>query len=714
MNASVESLLKAALEHLNAGRLAEAEACYKALSAHVPQHPDVLHGLGLLAHKTGRHFRAAELIQAAINAYFRDGASAHTRAQAHSNLGTVQLALGEVVQAAASFAEAVRLDPRYVLAHYNLGRARSELGDAAGAANSYRRALKLDPRCAEAYYNLAQVCLRLNRLDESMSCLRKVNALWPKFAPAYARLGVVYLKRRELSQAFVQLEHALELDPDLVEALVTIGEAWVHHGSPDRAVHCCKRALSVRPRSIGARLQLGAAYVRQGRAHEAFAICKEAVDLLVKGAGGEEGYYPAHVREDLSFIYSRLAFISNYLSDFTPQDVYAAHRCYGENLEAAVQHHWPHANNRDSERRLKIGYISPDLRLHSVAYFIEPVLAHHNKTRVEVFGYYHFREVDEVTTRLRGYADHWLDCCDYTDDELAQRIRADGIDILVDLAGHTSDNRLAVFARKPAPVQVTYLGYVATTGLKAMDYRLTHADADPPGSEKRDSELLYYLPRSLWCYRPPDDMPAVVAVTPARRNGYVTFGSLNNVAKVSNAAVALWSRVLHAVPGSRLIMAGVPEGKARSHMHARFAAYRIETVRIEFHPWLGLKEFRELHHGIDVMLDPFPHNGNTTTCENLWMGVPVLSLAGDRFVARFGYMLLKCIGLESLAAHDEEEYVSLAVALTCDHDRLDALRAGMRARITTSPLRDEAGFTRDLEAAYRAMWRAWCAQGAQT
>jgi predicted O-linked N-acetylglucosamine transferase (SPINDLY family) len=412
----------------------------------------------------------------------------------------------------------------------------------------------------------------------------------------------------------------------------------------------------------------------------------------------------------LAMAYDSRLLALNYLPEATPAAIYEEHRRYAAQFEAPLQPSWSApTNTREPARRMKIGYVSPDFRLHPVAFFIEPVLAHHDRREVEVYCYYNNTLQDAVTARMQAYADHWLPCQGTTDEALAARIRADGIDILVDLAGHTAGNRLLVFARKPAPVQVTYLGYVATTGLTAIDYRLSHIDADPAGAERYNSERLYRLPRSLWCYRPPLDMPAVVTETPARRSGHISFGSLNNIAKVSDPAVALWSRLLQALPGSRLIMAGVPPGSAQQHILARFAAHGIAAARLELHPKLSHPSFRELHHRIDIALDAFPHNGNTTTCESLWMGVPVISLIGDRFVARFGYTLLKGIGLADLAARDEAAYLAMATGLAADLDRLDALRAGMRARIASSALRDEAGFTRDLEAAYRAMWRAWCA-----
>jgi predicted O-linked N-acetylglucosamine transferase (SPINDLY family) len=356
--------------------------------------------------------------------------------------------------------------------------------------------------------------------------------------------------------------------------------------------------------------------------------------------------------------------------------------------------------------------MSGDLRQHSVAYFLEPVLAHHDRRAVEVHAYATGLTQDAVTDRLQGLVDHWTGCTGLSDDALAGRIRSDGIDILVDLSGHTGGNRLRVFARKPAPVQVTYLGYAATTGLSAMDYRLTTAVVDPPGQEAYHSEALYRLPRSLWCYRPSAEAPEVNRETPAARHGVITFGSMNNIAKVSPETVALWGEILRRLPGSRLVMTSVPEGSVRATLTERFAAVGVEGPRLVLHGKLPAERFWEVLGGIDIGLDPFPYNGTTTTCETLWMGVPVVTLEGSSAVARSGVALLSLAGLPELIARDEPGYVRIALDLARDLPRLSALRAGLRPRLAASPLRDEPGFTRELEEAYRAMWRRWCASGA--
>jgi len=552
-------------------------------------------------------------------------------------------------------------------------------------------ALKID--LVQALNNLGIAYFEQGKYDDAVATYQRALVVKPDYARAHCHLGNAYYKQGRYAEAVGSYRRALAIEPNYAEACSDLGTALVYLDRPDEAVANCRKALDLKPDYARAHHNLAFVLMHQGKPDAALASCQQAQAL-------QPDFALAHDTGLLALLYRDAE---------SPHEILAAHRRYAAQFEAPLRPLWPaHTNNRDPSRRLKIGYVSPDFRVHSVAYFMEPLLAHHDRRMAEIFCYYNFGVRDALTKRLMAYADHWLDCAGLTDAELAARIQTDGIDILVDLAGHTGSNRLLVFARKPAPVQVTYLGYVATTGLTAMDYRLSHSDADPTGYERYNSERLYRLPRSLWCYRPPLDMPAVEPVTPARRNGHITFGSLNNIAKISDSAIALWSRLLQALPGSRLIMADVALGAAQQHMYARFAAHGIAAACIELHPKLPHQSFRELHHRIDIALDPFPHNGNTTTCESLWMGVPVLSLIGDRFVARFGYLLLKTIGLAELAAHDEAEYLAIATALAQDLDRLDTLRGGMRARIESSPLRDEAGLTRDLETAYRAMWQQWC------
>jgi predicted O-linked N-acetylglucosamine transferase (SPINDLY family) len=394
----------------------------------------------------------------------------------------------------------------------------------------------------------------------------------------------------------------------------------------------------------------------------------------------------------------------------TPVDVLAEHQRWGAQHAERFRANRPiFANVADPERRLRVGYVSADLRYHAIACFVEPVLAHRDRAAFEVFCYDNSAGTDPVKERLKGFADHWRSIDALDDERVAATIFADRIDILVDLSGHTKGNRLLAFARKPAPAQMTWLGYPNTTGLDAIDWRITDAIADPPAmTEAYYSERLLRLPGSMWCYRPFDTMPAPGAGP--EPGTAPTFGSMNSFHKLNAAVVKLWSRLLHAVPESRLIVATVPAGGAQQRLLDTFAAHGIAESRIECATKLGNEAFWALHRRIDVALDPFPMNGGTTTCETLWMGVPVVTLKGASFAARAGCSILTAAGFPEWIASSEEDYLRIAGELARDRPNLARLRGGIRDRLHASALLDGATFTQGLEQLYREAWRDWCAR----
>ncbi len=564
----------------------------------------------------------------------------------------------------------------------------------------YKQVLRLDPRHPEALYRLGLLARDAGRPDIAADLIgQAVRADDTAFEYA-AELGLILCRMGRVDEAAPHFLRVLALKPDHVAARLNLGNIQLAQGHLDAAAASYEKGLALDPRLSAAHHNLGTAHFKRGRVEEAVACFRRALAL-------QPEFAEAH---------SALLYALQFLADLAPVRKLAEHRRYAERFEAPLRSSWrAHANVRDPDRRLRVGYLSPDFHAHSVAYFIEPILAHHDRTQVEVFGYYNHTRQDAVTTRLMALMDHWVPCKGWANEQLAARIRQDGIDILVDLAGHThtTDNRLLAFAHKPAPVQITYLGYPSTTGLSAMGYRLCSADTDPPGQEAWHSEALYRLPRSLWCYRPLADWPLMPASPPLRHHGTVTFGSMNNLAKVSPATCALWAKILHAVPGSRLFMTSMPEGSARATFQDRFAAHGIDPARVCFFGRLPNPQYWEVLAQIDLALDPFPYNGTTTTCETLWSGIPVVTRTGADSVARSGYALLGMLGLGELIADDADDYVSIAVGLARDPERLATLRASLRPRLAASPLRDEPGLTRDIEAAYRAIWRRWVADGAR-
>lgn len=573
-----------------------------------------------------------------------------------------------------------------------------QAGQLAEAEAVYRQVLVLSPHHPEALFRLGLLARAAGRVDIAAGLVGRAVEIEPASPEYAAEFGLILCMQGRFAEAVTVFDRVLALQPDHVAAQLNLGNIHLNQGRLDEAAACYSQALAHDPRRSAVHHNLGTVQFKRGRVEEAVASLRRALAL----------------QPDFAEAHSALLYALQYLDDVTPAAILSEHRRFAARFEAPLRTGWrPHANARDPGRRLRIGYVSPDFHRHSVAYFIEPVLARHDRSRVEVFGYYNHTRQDEVTARLMALMDHWLPCKGWSNEQLAARIRQDGIDILVDLAGHThtTDNRLLTFAHRPAPVQVTWLGYPSTTGLAAMDYRLCTADTDPPGQEAWHSEALYRLPRSLWCYRPLADWPLMPAPPPLIHAGAVTFGSMNNLAKVSPATCALWAEILHAVPGSRLVMTSMPEGSARDHFRQRFAAHGVDPARVRFFGRLPNPQYWEVLAQVDIALDPFPYNGTTTTCETLWSGIPVVTLAGENSVARSGYALLRMVGLEELIAPDRDGYVRIAVALANDAERLRAMRGGLRARFEASVLRDEAGVTRDIEAAFRDMWRRWVEDG---
>ncbi|MCC6206836.1 MAG: tetratricopeptide repeat protein [Gammaproteobacteria bacterium] len=687
---SVPHLLQQGQAHFMRGEYDEAASCYQGAIDLDPHSFAARHNLALAHYMSGR-------LDEAIAQFEQASRLAPGNAEPHMMIGLSLYRLGRLEDSAASARRAIGLNPASAEAHNNLAAACIGLGRFDEAADCARRAIGIKPDYPEAYNNLATACLQLGRPEDALKYCREALELRPGSVAAQITLGVAHYKLGHRDEALIAFRRAITLQPDSVEAYVNLATLALHQGAPDEAVAHCQKVIGLRPGHATAHYTLGLALFRQGQPAQAMACFERSLAL----------------NPDSPDAQSARAYSMLYLPETTPLEILNAHREFAARREASLKPCWPrHTNARDPDRRLRVGYVSPDFRRHSVASFIEPVIEGHDRSRFQVHCYYSTTESDAVTGRLKSAADHWTDCPHLSDEQLAGRIRDDGIDILVDLAGHTRDGRLPAFARKPAPLQVTYLGYPATTGLDAMDYRLCTLATDPPGQEAWHSETLYRLPRTLWCYRPPGPRPERAAT--AAGAGSITFGSFNNIAKVSIASFDAWAEILRALPAARLIMTSVPQGSAHESIVRLLTARGISPQRMVMHDKLGDSDFERLLAEIDIALDPFPYTGTTTTCETLWMGIPVVTLAGETSVARSGLALLTSVGLGELIARNAADYVRIATDLARDTDRLDRLRREIPTRFDASPLRDEAAFTRDLEAAYRDMWRRWCAQESHT
>lgn len=569
-------------------------------------------------------------------------------------------------------------------------------GRHAEALDLLRRSVERAPVAAHFRSNLAAVLGRLGRPDEAVQHLREVVRLEPQLPQGHNNLGVALESLGRLEEAAAALHEAIRLKGDYAEAHNNLGNVLLKRGPVADAVRSYRAALALRPDYPEAHGNLAAALGELGRVDEALAHHRAGVAL----------------RPDRPQAGSDLLFMLHYLHGDDPARMSDEHTRWADRHTRAL--HAPLSSDRDRTEsattpsssagdRLRVGYVSPDFRAHPVARFFEPILENHHRGRFDVFCYSDVARPDAVTERLRAYlGTTWRETKGMPDDALADLIRRDGVDLLIDLTGHMASNRLPLFACKPAPVQVSYLGYPNTTGVRAIDYRITDSLHDPPGqTEVFHAEQLVRLDPCCWCYRPDPDAPEVNDL-PALAGGRVTFACLNKLIKVRPDMIALWSRILAEVPDSRLmVLAGVGAGEPAAY--ELFDRAGLPRDRIELVPRLPRDDYLRLYRRIDLALDTFPYNGHTTTCDALWMGVPTVTLAGRTHVSRAGLDVLTTAGLPELVATGADDYVRTAVALASDLPRLASLRRTLRENMRRCPLTDGPGLTRRLQAAYEQM-----------
>ncbi|MCC6209179.1 MAG: tetratricopeptide repeat protein, partial [Gammaproteobacteria bacterium] len=616
-----EQTLQEAVAHHKAGRLSDALSLYQDVLRARPDHPQALYLLGALLCQTGKFSEAVGLLERAValrageprlhydlgRAYGGAGRNAEAASEfvralelkpdftdAQLGLGLAWLNQDRLEDAAACFRKAITLKPDLVLAHYNLGLILIRQDRLEEAAASYRQALLYKPDFAEAHQNLGMVISRQDRLSEAMDCYHRALALDPRLVSAHYNLALALNNLGRFGESEQSYLRVLALAPDHIEARLDLSLLYGDLGRVDEAVLLAQQAVEIDPHHAKAHLNLGNALLRQGRLEEAAACCRRAVEL----------------KPDFSDAHSALLMVIQYLGTASADELHAEHRRFGEHIESLLlPSRLPHANDRDPERKLRLGYVSADFCFHSVAYFFEPILAAHDRDRFAITCYFNHNQLDAMSERLRVMTDNWVSCRGMTDAQLAERIGRDRIDILIDLSGHTRGNRLLTFGHRPAPVQVTYLGYPGSTGLASMDYRLCTEDTDPPGAELWHSERLYRLPRGLWCYRAPPGISEDGVVVPAPRGGILSFGSMNMIAKLSPRTLTMWAKILLQTPSSRLVMTSVPEGETRLRLREGFAAEGIAPERVEMYGKLPYAEYRALLGRVDIALDPYPYNG---------------------------------------------------------------------------------------------------------
>jgi predicted O-linked N-acetylglucosamine transferase (SPINDLY family) len=686
-----------------------------------------------LHNNLGNAYQAAGRLQDALNHYIRALELKPDNPDAASNIGTVMQSLDRLEDAEQWFHEALRMRPGFFPARgnlavlymaqrryaevlpiwqqlvteqprshetwNNLGNCLNELGRFDEALNAYREALRVKPNFYPALNNIANVYRQQGRLNEAITAFQQALQADPAFAEGHNNLGVALVEAGRTAEGLAALEKALQLRPDYADPRINLANYARNRGELTKAAQLLREALALKPGNAWAWNNLGCTLTDSGMIGDAIACYSKALELSPDN-------HQAH---------SNILLNLHYLPHCPPERIWQEHRNWANRHELPLaKRQSSHQNDPNPNRPLRIGYVSADFRRHSVAFFLEPAIDHHDRSQFELFCYSDVPRPDDYTERFQqAVGQGWRSLCGVNHEDFARMIRQDKIDILVDTGGHTANSRLLSFATKPAPVQVTWIGYPNTTGMHAIDYRLTDAFADPPGAtEQWHTETLFRLPETFLCYRPVSETPAVVP-SPVAGGAPFTFGSFNNMAKINPALVELWSRILLAAPTTRLYLKNraLGEPQAQQLLIEQFARHGVTADRLILRGQLpGMTEHLAAYGDVDLALDTYPYHGTTTTCESLWMGVPVVSLAGLTHVSRVGCSLLRHAGLGDFVATSDQDYVNKAVWLAAHWAEWVRLRETLRTRLASSPLMDERGFVQNLEHAYRTMWRAWCAR----
>ncbi len=754
----IDALLNLANVLQQQGKLEEAESCVKKVIELDTSNAEAYNILGMIHHKKGD-------VESAISLYKKTLSLNPTHAHAHSNLGyafenkgcldealacfqkavhydsknfDVSLHLGILFRKTGNLKEsilwfhrALRINPHHVAALGNLGKVLSDAGRSREAISVFQQAVTLDPHYADGYYNLGIIYQQQELLNEAIICYQKAIRFDGTYPPAFNNLATILHHQGKSEEAIPLFRQAIRLDPNFAEAHYNLGTALQDRNDLDGAIGCYRRALQINPRLIVAYNNLGNVIALQGNLEEAVTIYRRALEIdprstlvlnnfanALKDQGklleAEEACRQAiEIKPDFFEACSNYLFFLNYSYINSAQMIYTEHARVGKRFNVLMSSHAIKEKPTASVgRQLRIGYVSPDFREHSVAYFIEPVIRNHTPREFKIFCYSHSLVRDHVTDRLKKSSAVWRDIAKLKDEAAVNLIRDDGIDILVDLAGHTGNNRLPIFARKPAPVQITWIGYPATTGLRSLDYKIVDHYTDPSGvTDDYYTEHLIRLPETFLCYAPESDGPDVCP-PPIATTGHVTFGSFNNFPKISPFILSVWQTILHALPDSRFIVKAksFSDHSVKTHFMDLLRRGGIDEQRVELLSWTpSRREHLELYSRIDIALDTFPYHGTTTTCEALWMGVPVVTLAGKTHASRVGVSLLTNAGLPHLIAQTEEEYVEKAIELARNVDTLKFLRFNLRSMLLDSPLTDAKRFVKNLERAYREIWERYCA-----
>ncbi len=718
--------LQHAIQLHQTGQLSLAEAIYRDVLAIDSKQADALHYLGMLLNQTGNTERAIAYIQQSIlispeNAVYQ------------SNLGTIFTRLCDHEKAAAYFRNAIALNPNFITAIINLGCALKDLKKYDDAISSFRRALAINANLPDVQNHIGEIQVMLRKFDDAEQSFQHALKISVQHVPAIINLSTSLKRKNQFEQAASLCRQALLIKPDAWGALVNLGTICFETDQYREAEQHYRNALKLLTTAALTQhgdiihTHLGLVAMKIGRLDDAEREFKESIIL---NPGNYQSYVNlalAHkalgkLEEALDCLRNAIAIdadqpttFSNYLitmlydTRFKREEIYAEHKRYGELFERPLGSLTsPPLNNKNPTRKLRIGYVSADFWTHVVNFFFEPILAEHDKTKFHVTCFSNNNKVDSSTSRLMKLADNWVMCKDLTDSELTARIQKEKIDILIDLSGHTGDNRLPVFASRAAPVQMTWIGYASTTGLSNMDYRISDEHLDPLGvTDDIHSEVVLRLPGTGAAFNADPNSPEI-NILPSLNSPKFIFACLNGIYKINRDVVSLWAEILHDVPNGMLMLGNASDTTATTRMEKLFVDAGIDPSRLIFKPRLAQIDYLRLHHEIDLALDTFPYCGGTTTWHSVWMGVPVVTLAGDTPVSRCGVAVLRPIGLVEYIASSKKQYVEIAIAAAKNPSMLAKTRTDLRNRIRANSAQNPLVITKNVEGFYRAAWEAWC------
>jgi predicted O-linked N-acetylglucosamine transferase (SPINDLY family) len=705
------------LKYYQTGKYVDAKKLALSISKKFPNHQFAWKVLSAIYNRTNKISEALYAIQKCVSLNPHD-------IDSQKNLSFILQQLGKFNEAEENYRKMLSLKCNHIEVYNYLGVVQNKQGKLIEAEESYRKMIELKPDLAEAYNNLGNILNEQGKLIEAEESFKKAITLKPGYFEVYYNMGIMFNDQRKYKEAELSYKKALTLKPDHIETHNNLGNTFKEQGKFDAAEANYKKALTLKPDHVEVHNNLGCMLNEQGKFVEAEISFRKAITLnsdyteaysnlgnTLQGLGkieeAIENYDKAiKVKIDYSNAYHNKNLCLNYSSSYSPLYVYRQHLKF-EKQFGEIKTKPTHRVNiiKKPNERLRIGYVSGDFREHSVAYFFKPLLENHNDHVVETFCYYNNIFVDKMTKNLMKASDHWRSIFGITNFEVSKMIKSDKIDILVDLSGHTDNNNLLAFAQKPAPIQVTWLGYPNTTGLSAIDYRFTDLITDPIGeTDKIHSEKLFRLANGFLCFQG-NKKVLFQSELPQSHKDYITFGSFNNSSKITPEVIKIWSKILHLVPKSRLILKCSKFKYNKDHFFKLFKSKDLTQDRIHLYEHVpSTNDHLKLYNSIDIGLDPFPYNGTTTTCEALWMGVPVITLLGDRHAGRVGASILTNVGLKDFIARDIDSYIKLAVEISANTKYLKEIRKTLRKKMLKARLCDAHSFAKDIESAYKEIW----------